>query len=111
MNEPESLRPLFSARAEEPELSEDLDDFLLALAVRVDDLQDAHSRGENDEMTKMVRSLAEDADRLGHGDLSRAALCVARALECGKAEEIHTELVELTVLARRARLAHRGAFE
>ena len=111
MNEPESLRPLFSARADEPELSEDLEDFLLALAVRVDELQDAHSRGEDDGMKTMARSLAEDAERLGHEDLATAAHRILFGLDRGKAEEVHSELVELTVLARRARLAHRGAFE
>jgi len=111
MNEPESLRPLFSARADDPDLTGDLDEFLLALAVRVDDLQDAHSRGETDEMSAMARGLARDAQRVGHATLAMAAQRVRDAADRGKAEEVHSELVELTELAQRARLAHRGAFE
>lgn len=109
MNEPESLRPLFSDRVDDPDLTGALDGFLLTLAGRIDELQDAHSRGETDVLSTMARGLARDAIRVGHEALATAAQRVRQAADRGKAEEAHSELVELTDLAQRARLAHRGA--
>jgi len=111
MQEPESLRPLFSLRVDEPELAPALDAFVLGLAVRVDELQDADSRGELDLLSALARGLGHDAERVGHEALAMGAQRVREAAERGKAEEAHCELLELTTLARRVRLGHRGALE
>ncbi|MEE2678303.1 MAG: hypothetical protein VX546_06975 [Myxococcota bacterium] len=109
MPEPEGQRPLYSSFADDPEVSDALDGFLLALAGRIDDLQDAYARGEIDELGAMAGVLARDSERVGHDALATAALRVRNAADRGKLEEAHGELVELTGLALRARLAHRGA--
>lgn len=109
MQEPESLRPLFSARMDDPELAEALDAFGLGLAARIDELQDAYSRGDLDQLSAMARGLGHDAERIGHEVMATAAQRVRLAADRGKAEEAHCELVELTLLAQRVRLAHRGA--
>ena len=109
MQEPEPLRPLFSARVDDPELAAALDAFVLGLAARVDELQDTDSRGELDQLSTLARGLGRDAERVGHEALATAAQRVREAADRGKAEETHCELVELTTLARRVRLGHRGA--
>lgn len=109
MNAPEGQRPLYSSYADDPELSDELDAFLLALAGRIDDLQDAYARGEIDELGGLAGALAREGERVGHEALATAALRVRNATDRGKLEEAHSELVELTGLALRARLAHRGA--
>ncbi|HJO25328.1 MAG: hypothetical protein QF890_00825 [Myxococcota bacterium] len=109
MNESESLRPLFSVRADDPDIAGDLGDFLLALTGRIDELQDAHFRGETDVLSSMARSFARDAEWVGYEILATAAQRVQYAADRGKSEEAHSELVELTELAQRARRAHRGS--
>ena len=75
MGDRSSARPLYSERADDPALSEALDAFALALADRIDQLQE-----------------------------------VERAAARADSRESYAALVELTDLARRVRLGHRGAF-
>jgi hypothetical protein len=110
MGDRSSARPLYSERADDPALSEALDAFALALADRIDQLQEAERAGGLGDVAKLAGSLADEATELGHQRLSRGARNVERAAARADSRETYAALVELTDLARRVRLGHRGAF-
>ncbi len=105
----ELLRPLYSARAEDPALSDAIDRFVLGLAEAVDHLQDAHGAGDTPGLDRLARELAAEADALGYAPLARLAQAVASSAAQEKHEEARCGLVELTEIAQRVRLGHRGA--
>ncbi len=108
--------PILSALAGDPEVRERLEAFVLALGERVDQLQDLESAGNWKELEADARRLGEEAQALGFAPLSEVALVAQRA--CLLAQERHPArsdtgvreaLLELTDVARRVRLGHRGA--
>lgn len=101
--------PLRSSFADDPELAEPLDAFVVGLAERIDRLQDADAHAEFAVLGQLARELAADARAVGHGPVAEVALRVSSAAEEGKAEDAHAELVSLTELAQRVRMGHRGA--
>ncbi len=105
----ERLRPLYSARAEDPALSDAIDRFVLGLAEAVDHLQDAHGAGDYTGLERLGRELAGEADSLGYAPLARLAQAVASSAAQEKHEEARSVLVELTEIAQRVRMGHRGA--
>ena len=102
--------PIFSSREDDPELREALDAFIVALAERVDSLQDAESGEDWDALAPQINTRAEEALDLGFAPLAAVAREVHRACVEHKAEAVQAGLVELTEISRRIRLGHRGAF-
>ncbi len=101
--------PLFSTRADEPEVVDRIDDFVVALAERIDALQDAQCNSDLPTLAELASRLATDAIALGFPLLGNGAAALDNACRDDKAEEAHQALVELTEMAHRIRLGHRGA--
>lgn len=108
--------PIVSAMAGEPEVRERLEAFVIALGERVDELQDLESGRNWKQLEADARRLSEEAWALGFEPLREAAAVVQGA--CVLAQEqnpsrsnaaVREALLELTDVARRVRLGHRGA--
>ena len=98
-----------SFREDDPDLIDEISQFVVRLAEKVDDLQDAEASGAWDQLHEKATALAEDADRFGYPGFAQIAGSVAQAGQADKHEEAQTGLVELTDMAQRVRLGHRGA--
>ena len=94
---------------DDPELADDIGAFVVSLAERVDQLQDSEAAAQWEPLYDASVSLAREADRCGFPGLSQIARGVARAAEDGKPEDVRAGLIELTGVAQRVRLGHRGA--
>jgi chemotaxis protein histidine kinase CheA len=93
----------------DPDLMDDISEFVVRLAETVDELQDAEADSAWDDLQKMASTLATDAERFGYPGLAQIAHSVTRACSADKQEEAEAGLVELTDMAQRIRLGHRGA--
>jgi len=102
-------KPIYSAKEHDPALAEVIDTFVVGLAERVDALQDATSRQELDVVGGLCAQVTREAGALGFAPLARCAARIEVECEAGRAEEVRKGVVELTDLARRIRLGHRGA--
>jgi hypothetical protein len=109
MGNREASRPILSSRADDPELAEAIDAFVIGLAERIDHLQDTERETDLAPLAELARDLAADADGLGYAPLGRVARLVEAAAREEKADEAHANLVKLTEIAYRIRLGHRGA--
>jgi HPt (histidine-containing phosphotransfer) domain-containing protein len=101
--------PLYSSRADDLEVREALDEFVVTLAERIDRIQDAEARGDFKQIADLCGPLAGEAEQLGFQPLARIAEVVQACAREEKAEETHQHLLGLTGIARRIRLGHRGA--
>ena len=101
--------PIRSTQEDVAELAEELDRFVIALAERIDAVQDAELASSWSDVSLLARTLANDADRLGYPGMAQSAKSVAMAAEDAKSEPLQDEIVELTDLAQRIRRGHRGA--
>lgn len=101
--------PIRSTQEDVAELAEELDRFVIALAERIDAIQDAELAESWSDVASLARSLANDADRLGYPGMAQNAKSVAMAAEDAKTEVLQDSIVELTDLAQRIRRGHRGA--
>jgi hypothetical protein len=102
-------RPIYSALCEDPAQQAAIDAFVVALAGRVDDLQDCEARCELARLAELAESLLTDSARVGYDVLSRCAAAVCASAREGKPEDARKALIELTEVAHRVRLGHRGA--
>ncbi len=109
MHDPGTEWPIYSTRGKDPAAEESIQTFVVALAERIDGLQDAESRGELALLGELAQTLTEDADRQGFGVLARCAEVVAMGVRDSDAAGAHKHLVELTRIARRVRLGHVGS--
>lgn len=96
--------PILSTR-EDAHADEEFGSFLLELGDIVDWLQDAELRGDLDEVAKRCGALEKDGARFGLPPLSEASQAVRAACERRDPEAVRDELVALTEVARRVRLA------
>jgi hypothetical protein len=101
--------PIRSTQEDVAELAEDLDRFVIALAERVDAIQDAELASSCPEAAELARTLSNDAERLGYPEMSRCAKSVAMAAEDAKIDAMREAVYELTEIAQRIRRGHRGA--
>ncbi|MBJ18098.1 MAG: hypothetical protein CL933_01625 [Deltaproteobacteria bacterium] len=91
------------------ELAEDIDRFVFGLAERIDSIQDAELAGKSAEVAQLVRTLCQDAARLGYPGMAMTAKGVVSAAEDDQRDELQETIVELTEIAQRIRQGHRGA--
>ena len=103
------LHPILSAVVEDPAHQDAIDCFVLALAERVDDLQDCEARGDFPRLAELAKELVLESSKVGYDVLSRCAVAVRGPAQEGAAEDVRKALVELTEVAHRVRLGHRGA--
>jgi len=94
---------------DDPELADDISSFVVKLAEEVDGLQDAEASAQWEPLHDVAMNLARDAERCGFPGLSQIARGVARAAQDGKPDDARAGLVDLTDMAQRIRLGHRGA--
>jgi hypothetical protein len=102
-------QPIYSTLAHDPDAGESVDAFVVAVAERVDLLQEAEIKGELGQLARLARELVAEADSAGFGSLSSCAALVEACCLEDDAEAVHKHLVELTGIARRVRLGYRGA--
>jgi len=105
----ERPEPLYSAFESDGSRSEAIDEFVFELAERIDGLQDAEADGQLPELQSLCDALAQDARDTGFEPLTAVAREVSRAAAEGKQDAAQEGIVELTELAQRVRLGHRGA--
>ncbi len=103
-------RPLYSTRAEDPKAEEAIDAFVVGLAERIDALQDAECAGRLDRMAAPAAALKADADANGFDSLARRAAAVEASCREGDVPGARKHLIDLTAIAKRVRMGHRGAF-
>jgi hypothetical protein len=109
MGNREPIRPIFSSRADDPTLVDAIDAFVIGLAERIDLLQDTERETDLAGLAGLTRELAADAAELGYETLARVAQLVEAAAREEKSDEAHANLVDLTDIAYRIRIGHRGA--
>ena len=105
----ERRHPIHSLYEDEPELEDEIDRFVVGLAERVDTLQDAESEADLELVEGLANNLANESGRLGYPDLEEIARGICDACKEAKPDAIQESLLELTEIARRIRLGHRGA--
>ena len=101
--------PIYSTKEDERDLRESINEFVVALAERVDALQDAEGEGNLRELRALAASLARDAERVGYLPLAGIATDVVQACAQGEPDVAQKALVALTDIGRRIRMGHRGA--
>ena len=101
--------PIRSTQEDVAELAEDLDRFVIALAERVDTIQDAELAASWTDVASLARTLANDAERLGYPGMAICAKTVAMTAEDATTGELQDAIVDLTDLSQRIRRGHRGA--
>ena len=101
--------PLYSSRADDLEFRDAIDAFVITLAERIDRIQDAEVHGDFKQVAQLCGPLMAEAEQLGFSPLARLAHVVCACADEEKGEEMHRQLLELTALAQRVRLGHRGA--
>jgi len=102
-------KPIYSILEGEVELHDAVSDFVLALAQRIDLLQDLHSSADFGQLGDVSRKLGDDAERFGYPLLAMISRTAASACLENKAEASQEAIIEMTALAQRIRRAHRGA--
>ncbi len=101
--------PLYSTLSHVSELSDRIDDFIVGLADRLDNLQEADNAGDLKEANRLAEELANEGVVLGFEPLADFAAAVVTACERADAETVHERLRALTEVVQRVRLGHRGA--
>jgi hypothetical protein len=100
---------IYSSKNEDSDLRTEIDDFVIVLAEHVDELQDAEIQERYEDLIMMTEALADRSRDLGFASFAEAAHQVCVACQEQKPDTAREGLLELTDLARRIRLGHRGA--
>ncbi len=101
--------PIYSARDNDYEARDEISDFVIALAGQIDELQDVELSGDFEPLRILANKLACDAEGFGFQLLAEMALQVAAACDERSPEVAQDAMIEMTEVARRVRLGHRGA--
>ncbi len=109
MGERGQRTPIYSTRADDPELAPALDGFVVGLMERVDRLQDADSQDDLKDLAALASALVVEASALGFESLATCAAAVEAAGRGGDSDGAREALLALTEIAQRVRLGHRGA--
>lgn len=102
-------RAIHSALGDDPSNAAAIEAFVLALAERVDELQDCEAQGALARLAERAGELALDAAKTGYDPLAEWAEAVRRACGERNAQDARKALLELTDVAYRVRLGHRGS--
>jgi hypothetical protein len=101
--------PIRSTQEDVAELADELDRFVIALAERIDAIQDAELVRHLADVSQLARTLSNDAERLGYPGMSRSAKAVSAAADDGELPTLQETIADLTDLVQRIRQGHRGA--
>jgi hypothetical protein len=102
-------RPILSSLANDPSLAPAIEAFVIGLAERVDELQDCEAQGALGRLAERAAKLATDAAQVGYAALCDSTDAVRRACAERNPEGARKALLELTDVAYRVRLGHRGS--
>jgi hypothetical protein len=102
-------KPILSSRSDEPEAAEQIESFIIGLAERVDDLQDAEFKGDLEELSSMAHTLGTTALELVFDLLAASASDLERCCLSDSVEQVRETLIDLTEIAKQVRMGHRGA--
>jgi hypothetical protein len=102
-------KPILSSRSNEPEAAQQIEGFIVGLAERVDDLQDAEFKGDLEELSNMAHTLGTTALGLGVDLLAASASDLERCCLSDSEEQVRDTLIDLTEIAKQVRMGHRGA--
>jgi hypothetical protein len=101
--------PIHSRFEDDPSFADAIDAFVLALAERVDHLQDTEAVGDWTRLAEGVTALGHDAAQVGFPSLQERAAEVADAARQAHRQLARKALRELTEVSRRIRQGHRGS--
>src|SRR2546422_295070 len=101
--------PIHSCFESDPAHADAIEAFVVALAERVDGLQDNEASGDWPRLIAGLTELAAAAERAGYPQLAASAAEVTRAARERHDELAYKALIELTDIAHRIRRAHRGS--
>jgi hypothetical protein len=102
-------KPILSSRSDDSEAAEQIEGFIVTLAERVDGLQDAEFKGDLEELATMAHMLGNSALELGFDLLATSASDLERCCRSDSVEQVRETLIDLTEIAKRVRLGHRGS--
>jgi hypothetical protein len=102
-------RAIRSALGDDPSNVAAIEAFVLGLAERIDELQDCEAEGAFSRLAERASELALDAAKAGFDPLAEWAELVRRAGAERNGQDARKALLELTELAYRVRMGHRGA--
>ncbi len=106
---PNKKKPIYSTREDDPQLSDEIDAFVVSLAECVDRLQDAHMERELPRLAELATELLEKASAFGYPALVDTSKVVIETCSNGKPDDAESALLELTEISQRIRGGHRGA--
>jgi hypothetical protein len=109
MGERPERTPIYSTRADDPQLAETLDGFVVGLMERIDRLQDTCALDDLKDLAALANALVVEAGSLGYATLATGAAAVETAGRAGNPAAARDALVTLTDIAQRVLLGHRGA--
>jgi len=101
--------PVRSSRSNDSEVAELIDHFTVNLAERVDELQDAETKGELGRLGALSNVLAVNALELGFELLAASATDLEACSVANDVEATRETLIDLTDIAKRIRMTHRGS--
>src|SRR5258706_7957148 len=101
--------PIHSQFENDPSCADAIEAFVVALAERVDALQDNERSGDWLRLIASCGDLVTAATSAGYPALADSAIEVSRAAQERHAELAYKALLVLTDVAQRIRRAHRGA--
>ena len=99
-------RPVYSVLDACSELDESIHQFVIGLAEQVDLLQDDEQNSDFEERALM---LSEQANQMGYPEFSRMMQKVSTACAEQMNDAVQKGLIEITEMARRIRMGHRGS--
>jgi hypothetical protein len=102
-------KPIHSSRTDEPGVAEQIEGFIVGLAERVDDLQDAEFKGDLAALAAMAHTLEATAIELGFDLLAASAADLEGCCRSDNVDQVRETLIDLTEIAKQIRLGHRGA--
>jgi HPt (histidine-containing phosphotransfer) domain-containing protein len=102
-------KPILSSRSDEPQAADKIEEFIVRLAERVDDLQDAEFKGDLEDLSTMAHSLGSTALELGFDLLAASASELERCCLSDSVEQVTETLIDLTEIAKQVRMGHRGS--
>jgi hypothetical protein len=102
-------KPILSSRSDDPEAAEPIEGFIVGLSERVDDLQDAEFKGDLEDLAAQAHRLATTALELGFDLLAGSSSELRRCCLSDSVEQVRETLLDLTEIATRVRMGHRGS--
>jgi hypothetical protein len=101
--------PVRSSRSDDPQVADLIDRFTVSLAERVDELQDAETKGDLGTLGALSHVLAVKALELGFDLLAASATDLEGYCLAGGADAARKSLIHLTDISKRIRSTHRGS--